>query len=110
MLKNSITKTKPKEITYRNYKFFTKLNFKENLRSNLEQGNYDSDYQKFEHNFMSTLDKHARLKKKMLWANLAPYMTKALSKAIMKRSSLNNNVYKNETVENQNTYEKQKII
>ena len=57
---------------------------------------------------MSTLDKHAPLKKKMLRANHAPYMTKALRKAIMKRSSLNNKIYKNGTVENQKAYKKQK--
>ena len=107
-LKKIITKKKPKEISYRNYQFFNKLNFRENLRSNSEQGNCDSDYQKFEHIFMSTLEKHAPLKKKMLRANHAPYMTKALRKATMKRSSLNNKVYKNWTVENQNAYKKQK--
>ena len=45
---------------------YHKLNLRETLRSNLEQGNCDSDYQKFEHIFMSTLDKHAPSKKKML--------------------------------------------
>ena len=83
LIANYITKTKPKEITYRNYNFFNKLNFKENLRSNLEQGNCDSNYQKFKHIFMSTLDKHAPLKKKMLRANHTPYMTEGLRKAMM---------------------------
>ena len=44
---------------------------------------------------MSTLDKNAPLKKKMLRANHTPYMTKGLRKAMMKRSSLKNKVYKN---------------
>ena len=47
-----------------------------------------------------SLDKHAPLKMKLLWANHAPYMTKALRNAIMKTSSLNNKTYKNGTVEN----------
>ena len=76
-----LTKTKPKE-----------LSFKEDLRSNLKQGNFDSTCQKFEYIFMSTLEKHAPLKKKTHNANHVPYMTKALRKAIVKRSSLKNKV------------------
>ena len=43
---------------------------------------------KFEKIFISTLDKHAPLRKKVLRANHAPYMTKTLRKGIMGRSQL----------------------
>ena len=41
----------------------------------------------FEHTFARTLNRHATMKKKFVKANEVPYMTKALSKAIMKRCS-----------------------
>ena len=39
---------------------------------------------------MKTLDEHAPIKQKVVRANDKPYMTKALRKAIMLRSSLKN--------------------
>ena len=59
---------------------------------------------------MSALEKHAPLKKKMLRANHAPYMTKAFRKAIIKRSSLNNKVYKSWTKKTTRKHIKSKII
>ena len=44
--------------------------------------------EEFEENFMNWLDHHEPLKKKILRANNAPYITKKLTKAIMKRFSL----------------------
>ena len=46
---------------------------------------------------MSVLDEHAPVKQKTIRANHAPYMTKALRKAIMKRSELRTKYYKNPT-------------
>ena len=46
------------------------------------------DWNSFEENFLGVLNKHAPLKEKVLRANHAPYVTKALKKAIMKRSYL----------------------
>ena len=45
-------------------------------------------YNSFEENFLGVLNKHAPLKKKVLRANHAPYVTKALRKAIMTRANL----------------------
>ena len=45
-------------------------------------------YTSFEENFVGVLNKHAPLKKKVLRANHASYVTKALKKTIMKRSYL----------------------
>ena len=45
-------------------------------------------YTSFEENFVGVLNKHAPLKKKVIRANHASYVTKALKKTIMKRSYL----------------------
>ena len=58
--------------------------------------------------FLSNLNKHAPLKKKVVSANHVPYMTKALRKAIMKRSALENKYLRNNTTENNIHYKKQK--
>ena len=46
------------------------------------------NYASFENFFLDALNKHAPLKKKVIRANHAPYVTKSLRKSIMKRSNL----------------------
>ena len=48
----------------------------------------------FEKIFLEVLDKHAPVKKKYIRTNHAPYMTKVLRKAIMRRSQLENKYQK----------------
>ena len=55
---------------------------------------------------LSILNKHAPLKKKVVRANHVPYMTKALRKAILKRSALENKYLRNNTTENKIHYKK----
>ena len=57
---------------------------------------------------MKTLNQHAPLKKKVLRANNAPYITKKLRKAIMKRSQLEKIYLKNLTDKTLKLYKKQK--
>ena len=64
-------------------------------------------YTEFESIFLNTLDAQAPLKKKTLRANHAPYMTKTLRKAIMKRSSLENLYDQKKTLEHNKAYQKQ---
>ena len=45
-------------------------------------------YEDFHKIFMNVLDKHAPMEKKIVRVNNAPFMTKALSKQIMRRSKL----------------------
>ena len=45
-------------------------------------------YKPFEEIFLKILEKHAPMKSNQLRANNVPYMTKALIKAVMKRSEL----------------------
>ena len=107
VLKSEVPKGKPKEIFYRNYKNVDNSNFKAELRSEIEL-NQISDYNNFENVFLRVLEKHAPLKKKLVRANEAPYVTKTLRKAIIRRSQLENKYRKQRTRENKTLYKKQK--
>ena len=72
---------------YRDYENFDQDIFSQELCTSLSSKTV-LDYSSFEENFLGVLNKHAPLKKKVLRANHAPYVTKALKKAIMKRSYL----------------------
>ena len=82
----SVMKNSPIERHYRDYKYFDRTKSKNNLRKKLSEG--ISNYESFETTFTEVLNKHAPLKKKLLRANHAPYITKTLRKAIMRRSQL----------------------
>ena len=57
------------------------------------------------------LNKHAPLKKKLLRANHAPYITKTLRKAIMRRFQLETKYPKNKTQTDLKQYKKtQKLL
>ena len=107
VLKMKFCKAQPKIIYYRNYKKFDKNIFRTKLKQKLEI-NKSSNYSDFENIFLSTLEDEAPLKKKTIRANQAPYMTKTLRKAIMRRSALENQYHKNSTPENNAIYRKHK--
>ena len=90
--KMAFYKNPPKEIYCRDYKKFNHDIFREELAEKLY--GCDSCYDTFEEIFVNVLNKHAPLKKKFLKANHAPYMTKTLRKAIMRRSQLQTNISK----------------
>ena len=85
-LKLTFSKNKPIERVYRDMKKFNRESFRNELTTELSK--LDSEYESFEDTFMSVLNKHAPLKKKLLRGNEKPYVTKAMRKAIMKRSEL----------------------
>ena len=87
VFKTIFSKTGPKEMMYRDYKNFDQDIFSQELCTSLSSETV-LDYTSFEENFLGVLNKRAPLKKKVLRANHAPYVTKALRKAIMKRSYL----------------------
>ena len=74
-------------MMYRDYRNFDQDIFSQELCTSLSSETV-LDYTSFEENFLGVLNKHAPSKKKVLRANHAPYVTKALMKAIMKRSYL----------------------
>ena len=86
VLKHTFRRYAPKELVYRDYKNFDRVIFKKELDEKLNQ--QINEYKHFEQIFLETLNVHAPIKKKLLRANHVPYMTKALRKAIMKRSEL----------------------
>lgn len=105
-LKTTFPKSKPKEIIYRCYKNFDRSIFTNDLRNKLQS---TEDYpENFEKVFLDTLEAHAPIKKKTVRANEAPYMTKALKKAIYRRSRLQNEYFHNRTETNKSEYRRHK--
>ena len=82
VMKMSFKKHSPAEKRYTDYKYFDRSKFKNNLNEGI------SNYESFETTFIEVLNRHAPLRKKLLRANYAPYITKTLRKAIMRRSQL----------------------
>ena len=87
VFKSIFPKSKPKEITYTNFKNFMEENFNKELKTNLGE-KCVKNYASFENVFLNSLNKHAPLKKKVIRRNYASYVTKSLRNAIMKRSNL----------------------
>ena len=109
VLKSTFAKTKPKEIIYRDYKKFNADFFKSDLKVALSnEGDVIHRYALFEKIFLQVLDKHAPLRKKLLRANHAPYTTKSVRKAIMRRSQLESKFLKHKTPESRQIYTKQR--
>ena len=107
VLKTTFPKAKPKVITYRDYSKFVKEDFHQKLKSNIMAGNV-KDYETLETIFLGVYNSLAPYKRKVVRANQKPYVTKRLRKAIMKRSSLENQFYKYKTEESRNALKKQK--
>ena len=82
----SFKKHYPIQRHYRDYKYSDQTKLENNLNKKLSEG--ISNYESFETTFLEVLNKHAPLRKKVLRANHAPYITKTLRKAIMHRSQL----------------------
>ena len=73
-MKMSFKKHSPIERHHRNYKYFDRTKFKNNLNEKLSE--VISNYESFETTSIEMLNKHAPLRKKFLRANHAPYITK----------------------------------
>ena len=67
-------------------KHFDREAFRSDLISEINK--IGTEYNVFDDTFNKVLDKHAPIKTKLLRANHKPYVTKAMRKAIMKRSEL----------------------
>ena len=81
----------PKIVNYRSFKKFEKNAFQKELRELTQDDNH---YNSFDDHFLTVLNKHAPMKQKTLRANEAPYMSKALRKAMMKRTELASKYHK----------------
>ena len=109
IMKTTFIKRKPQEIEYRCYKKFDYIYFKQDLclrlASNVE---VNTNFSLFQNIFLQVLNRHAPLKKKLIRANEVPDMTKALRKAIMTRSRLDNQYHKNKSIDEYNAFKKQR--
>ena len=94
-------------MMYTGFKTFDEEIFSQELRTSLTSKTVHG-YTSFEENFVGVLNKHAPLKKKVLRANHASYVTRALRKAIMKRSYLEKLYFKKKTTESLKKYKKHK--
>ena len=104
VFKTNFPESKPKEIIYRNFKTFNEEDFNQELCGRLSAELVDN-YSSFENVFIDVLNRHAPIKEKVIRSNHASYVTKALRKAIMKRSHLEKIYFKKEL---QNPLKKQK--
>ena len=84
---------KPRAINYRSYKHFSNEAYREFSKEVFV--NNDDSLQRFCD--INILNRHAPRKRKLARSNQMPFITKDLSKAIMKRSRLHNNFLKNRT-------------
>merc|ERR1712080_484830 len=109
VLKIFVKKQAPICIQYRDYKNYDALIFHNELGERLKEVKAkDVCYDRFESIFMEVLNKNAKVKKKYIRSNNAPFMTKRLSKAIMNRSRLKNRFLKNPSKDTEAMYKKQR--
>ena len=105
VLKTAFQKAEPKILHYRDRRNFNVHTFRGDLKAELDD---ISNYSDFEEKFIKVLDKHAPVKKKVVRANDKPFMTKALRRAIMVRSSLRNKFLKYKTPDLDRAFKKQR--
>ena len=96
VIKMSFKKHSPIERHYRDYKYFDRTRFKNNLNAKLSEG--ISNYESFETTFIEVL----------LRANHPPYITKTLRKAIKSRSQLETKHLQSKTQNDLKLYKKHK--
>ena len=95
--KMSFQKLQPKIINYRDYKNFDNEKFRSDIcKMNLNT----TDLEGFMKTVFHIFNKHAPIKRIYIRANEAPFMTKYLHKAIVKRSKLRNKFLKSRDLSN----------
>ena len=102
VIKWSFRKFHPRHINYRFYKNFSNKAFRGCLLELLKElfVNNDEGLQRFCDINPQVLNQQASQKIKYVRCNQMPFMTKQLTKEIMKRSKLCNNFLRNRTEEN----------
>ena len=102
VMKKSFRKFHARLINHRSYKNFSNEAFRKCLLEKLSREvfeNNDEGLQSFCDINLQALNQHAPQKIKYVRGNQMPFMTKQLSKEIMKRSRLRNNFLRNRTEE-----------
>ena len=91
VMRKSFKNVQPRALNYRSSKHFSNAVFRESLLGKLSQQrfvNNDYGFEKVCNITLKTLDKYTPRKAKHATGNQIPFMTKDLSKNIMKRSRL----------------------
>ena len=105
IFKLHFSRLRPKVITYRNHKKFHEKKFLNYLKETniiMNEKDPNQNYQPLTKTFLTIVNKHASLKKKIVRGNQAPFMTKEFQKAIYSRSRLKNKMNKNPTEKKHN--------
>ena len=109
VLKTSFRKMPPKVITYRNYKYYSNINFCNELNFYLKGVDLNRiSNDEYVHLVMDVFNRHAPLKLRYVRANDCPFITKCLRKEHMKRSKLRNMFLKEKTEEYAKAYKRQR--
>ena len=98
VMKVHFPKMKPRAIRYRKYKTFNNDAFVDTLRQELtKQGKVldEKGLDAFSETCTDVLDKHAPQRKQYLRSNHKPFMNNEISKAVMRRTRLQNRLLKN---------------
>ena len=106
--KSGFSKLPPKKISYRSFKNFDEKEFRDEVVHLLENPFRPKVFTNFYSIVVSTLNKHAPCKEKILRGNNKPFMTKGLTKEIWKRSRLKNKANKTNLQSDILQYKKQR--
>ena len=103
-------KQRPSVITYRKFKDFPNIEFMKDLEEHLTKFEHFDNIPSnlFQKTVNIILEKHAPTKKKYVRANQGPFITKTLSKEIMKRSRLRNKFLNTKSDIDKKIYNKQR--
>ena len=107
VLRKTFQRAQPKVVSYSGCKNLDNELFKSSLQNAFNELSRP-DYIKFEEVFLEKLNKHAPVKQKTIRDNHAPYMTKGLRKAIIRRSELETKYHRHRDVQSLRQYKKQK--
>ena len=106
-------KQRSRIINYRSFKHFSNEEFRKSLIDSLSNQihvNNDDGFNRFCKISIDTLNSFAPIKNKFVRANQMPFITKELSKEIMKRSRLRNNFLRKKTDETHKLHVKQRNV
>ena len=112
-MKTFFEKCQPRVVYYKDYKHFENNKFRTDLLSEFGKANIEENENGL-NNLLNAciriLDIHAPCKQKYARGNHMPFMNKALSKEIMRRTRLGNKFLKDETEENKRSIQNNAII
>ena len=109
VLKTYFQKAKPRIIKYKDYKYFDKNDFRDELIRELSSNNIQSDdITQFTNISKMILEQKVSLKERYVRYNQAKFMNKILQKAIMNRSRLLNRYRKEKTEATRSAYKIEK--